>query len=140
MTAANVPADVWSALGYLALEAAHGRNSVGDLALFLVDLQERADDPVAQVVLRVLAPAAKFWVCRRAIALCAEAMETWGGNGYIEDGPMPRLLRERKSRICWTSAWKAWVCFVMVSERNERKRMGFKWGGWPVFQEADGLK
>ncbi|UPL20490.1 acyl-CoA dehydrogenase family protein [Alcaligenes faecalis] len=71
------------------------------LALFLVDLQERADDPVAQAVLRVLAPAAKFWVCRRAIALCAEAMETWGGNGYIEDGPMPRLLREAPVNSIW---------------------------------------
>ena len=71
------------------------------LALFLVDLQERGDDPIAQAVLRVLAPAAKFWVCRRAIALCAEAMETWGGNGYIEDGPMPRLLREAPVNSIW---------------------------------------
>lgn len=71
------------------------------LALFLVDLQERIDDPGSQAVLRVLAPAAKFWVCRRAIALCAEAMETWGGNGYIEEGPMPRLLREAPVNSIW---------------------------------------
>ncbi|MGO3131778.1 MAG: acyl-CoA dehydrogenase family protein [Alcaligenes sp.] len=71
------------------------------LALFLVDLQDRVDDPVAQSVLRILSPAAKFWVCRRAIALCAEAMETWGGNGYIEEGPMPRLLREAPVNSIW---------------------------------------
>ncbi|MGO3871323.1 MAG: acyl-CoA dehydrogenase family protein [Alcaligenes sp.] len=71
------------------------------LALFLVDLQERVDDPLAQAVLRILSPAAKFWVCRRAIALCAEAMETWGGNGYIEEGPMPRLLREAPVNSIW---------------------------------------
>jgi len=33
-----------------------------------------------------------------------------------------------------TSAWKAWVCFVMVSVRKERKRIDFKWGELVVNQ------
>ncbi|CAL94916.1 isovaleryl-CoA dehydrogenase [Azoarcus olearius] len=50
---------------------------------------------------RVLTPAAKFWICKRAIAFCAECMEVCGGNGYVEDGPMPRLLREAPVNSIW---------------------------------------
>ncbi|THF60195.1 isovaleryl-CoA dehydrogenase [Pseudothauera rhizosphaerae] len=50
---------------------------------------------------RILTPAAKFWVCKRAAAFTAECMETWGGNGYVEDGPMPRLLREAPVNSIW---------------------------------------
>lgn len=50
---------------------------------------------------RILTPAAKFWVCKRAIAFTAECMEIWGGNGYVEDGPMPRLLREAPVNSIW---------------------------------------
>ncbi|MGE8547479.1 MAG: acyl-CoA dehydrogenase family protein [Alcaligenes sp.] len=83
------------------LDMALESEAAAHLAFFLTELQERADDEQAQGVLRVLAPAAKFWVCRRAVALCAEAMETWGGNGYVEDGPMPRLLREAPVNSIW---------------------------------------
>ncbi len=54
-----------------------------------------------QALLRILAPAAKFWVCKRAIQLCAEAMEVWGGNGYIETSPLPRLYREAPVNSIW---------------------------------------
>lgn len=50
---------------------------------------------------RVLTPAAKFWVCKRAIQAVAECMEVWGGNGYIEEGPMPRLYREAPVNSIW---------------------------------------
>ncbi|WP_341667245.1 acyl-CoA dehydrogenase family protein [Alcaligenes sp. SDU_A2] len=82
------------------LDMALESEAAAHLGFFLVQLQGR-DDASAQGVLRVLAPVAKFWVCRRAVALCAEAMETWGGNGYIEDGPMPRLLREAPVNSIW---------------------------------------
>ena len=83
------------------LDMALDSEAAAHLGFFLVELQQRAHDEQAQGVLRVLAPAAKFWVCRRAVALCAEAMETWGGNGYVEDGPMPRLLREAPVNSIW---------------------------------------
>ena len=41
---------------------------------------------------RILTPAAKFWVCKRAVALAGEAMEVLGGNGYVEDAPLARLV------------------------------------------------
>lgn len=50
---------------------------------------------------RILTPAAKFWICKRAIAFTAESMEVWGGNGYVEDGPMARLFREAPVNSIW---------------------------------------
>lgn len=50
---------------------------------------------------RILTPAAKFWICKRAIAFTAECMEVWGGNGYVEDGPMARLFREAPVNSIW---------------------------------------
>lgn len=50
---------------------------------------------------RILTPAAKFWICKRAVAFTAECMEVWGGNGYVEDGPMARLFREAPVNSIW---------------------------------------
>src|SRR5262249_17815510 len=46
-------------------------------------------------------PAAKYWICRRGPALAAEAMEALGGNGYVEEGPMPRLYRQLPLNSIW---------------------------------------
>jgi putative acyl-CoA dehydrogenase len=50
---------------------------------------------------RVLTPAAKFWVCKRGCELAAEAMEALGGNGYTEELPMARMLREMPVNSIW---------------------------------------
>jgi len=50
---------------------------------------------------RLMTPAAKFWNCKRAVALAGEAMEVFGGNGYVEDGPMGRLFREAPVNSIW---------------------------------------
>jgi putative acyl-CoA dehydrogenase len=50
---------------------------------------------------RLLTPAAKFWNCKRAVALTGEAMEVFGGNGYVEDSPMGRLFREAPVNSIW---------------------------------------
>lgn len=50
---------------------------------------------------RILTPAAKFWVCKRAISLVAEALEVLGGNGYVETHVMARLYREAPVNSIW---------------------------------------
>ena len=40
-------------------------------------------DETAQVFRRVVTPAAKFWICKRAPFLISEAMEVLGGSGYV---------------------------------------------------------
>ncbi len=50
---------------------------------------------------RVMTPVAKFWNCKRAVALTGEAMEVFGGNGYVETGLMGRLFREAPVNSIW---------------------------------------
>ena len=51
---------------------------------------------------RVVTPAAKFWICKRApYRRRCEAMEVLGGSGYIEESIMPRLYREAPVNSIW---------------------------------------
>jgi putative acyl-CoA dehydrogenase len=50
---------------------------------------------------RVLIPAVKYWVCKRAPGYLYEAMECLGGNGYVEDGTLARLYREAPVNAIW---------------------------------------
>ena len=43
----------------------------------------------------------KYWVCKRATAHVAEALECLGGNGYVEESPMPQLLRDAPINGIW---------------------------------------
>ncbi len=59
------------------------------------------DDEASLVVRRALTPAAKFWICKRAPFVAAEAMEVLGGNGYVEESIMPRIYRETPVNSIW---------------------------------------
>ncbi|HEY6024577.1 MAG TPA: isovaleryl-CoA dehydrogenase [Pseudolabrys sp.] len=59
------------------------------------------DDDAAQVIRRVVTPAAKFWICKRTPFVTYEAMEVLGGSGYIEESIMPRLYREAPVNSIW---------------------------------------
>lgn len=50
---------------------------------------------------RLATAVAKYWVCKRAIAAVAEAMECLGGNGYVEESGLPRLYREIPLNSIW---------------------------------------
>jgi putative acyl-CoA dehydrogenase len=55
----------------------------------------------AQVIRRIVTPAAKFWICKRTPFVAYEAMEVLGGSGYIEESIMPRLYREAPVNSIW---------------------------------------
>jgi putative acyl-CoA dehydrogenase len=73
------------------------------LALRLAGAADRAGrgDAAERALLRVALPAAKYWVCKRAPAHAAEALECLGGNGYVEESGMPRLYREAPLNSIW---------------------------------------
>lgn len=52
------------------------------------------ENALSQAWIRLMTPAAKFWICKRAVELAGEAMEVFGGNGYVDNGIMARLFRE----------------------------------------------
>jgi putative acyl-CoA dehydrogenase len=58
-------------------------------------------DPTAEPMVRLATAITKFWVCKRAPTVVAEAMECLGGGGYVEEGPMPRLYREAPVNGIW---------------------------------------
>jgi len=83
------------------------------LTMRLAQAFENADDPAEQAWKRVVTPAAKLWVCKRAVELTGEAMETFGGNGYVEDGPMARLYREAPVNSIWEGSGNVMCLDVM---------------------------
>jgi len=73
------------------------------LALRLAGAADRGGrgDAAQRALLRVALPAAKYWVCKRAPFVATEALECLGGNGYVEDSGMPRLLRDSALNSIW---------------------------------------
>ena len=62
----------------------------------------RAYEPDAEPNFKRIATAvSKYWVCKRATPLAAEALECLGGNGFVEESPMPRLLRDSPLNSIW---------------------------------------
>jgi putative acyl-CoA dehydrogenase len=58
-------------------------------------------DESAQQLKRVANAVLKYWICKRAPMHAAEALESLGGNGYVEESGMPRLYREAPLNSIW---------------------------------------
>jgi alkylation response protein AidB-like acyl-CoA dehydrogenase len=54
-----------------------------------------------RLLLRVLTPVAKLTTGRQAVAAVSEALEAFGGAGYVEDTGLPRLLRDTQVLPIW---------------------------------------
>ncbi|WP_322997394.1 acyl-CoA dehydrogenase family protein [Castellaniella sp.] len=88
------------------------------LALRLARAFDHPENLAEQAWRRILTPAAKFWVCKRTIEALAECMEVWGGNGYIEDGPMARLYREAPVNSIWEGSGNVMCLDVLRAARH----------------------
>ncbi|MEC3976788.1 acyl-CoA dehydrogenase family protein [Amycolatopsis sp. H20-H5] len=62
---------------------------------------DRPGDEQEQAFRRLGLAVSKYWVCKRAPAHAAEALECLGGNGYVEESGMPRLYREAPLMSIW---------------------------------------
>jgi putative acyl-CoA dehydrogenase len=71
------------------------------LAMRLARALDRRDDPHEDLLVRVMTPVGKYWVCKRTPGLTYEAMECIGGSGVMEDSPLPRLFRESPVNAIW---------------------------------------
>lgn len=72
------------------------------VAMRLAGASDRAAADDGEAAFRRLALAVtKYWVCKRAPTHAAEALECLGGNGYVEESGMPRLLRESPLSSIW---------------------------------------
>ncbi|MGP3976307.1 acyl-CoA dehydrogenase family protein [Streptomyces sp. 8N114] len=105
-----------SAFGKLLIEQPLMRNVLADMALeseaattLTLRLAAAYDSAAGEgeqaaadrAFLRLALPTAKYWVTKRGVPLAGEALECLGGNGYVEESPMPRLLRESPLNSLW---------------------------------------
>ena len=109
---AAVAAATWhaahrSAFGRVLAEQPLMRNVLADLAIeseaatALALRLARAYDEDDVAIRRLGTAVGKYWVCKRAPAHAAEAMECLGGNGYVEESGMPRLFRQSPLNSIW---------------------------------------
>ncbi|MET9502625.1 acyl-CoA dehydrogenase family protein [Streptomyces sp. NPDC006622] len=104
------------------------RNVLADLALeseaatvLGLRLAAACDDDGEQerALLRIAVPAAKYWVTKRCTPVTVEAAECLGGNGYVEESGMPRLVRESPLNSVWEGAGNVQALDVLRALRRE---------------------
>ncbi|MFF5008275.1 acyl-CoA dehydrogenase family protein [Streptomyces phaeochromogenes] len=104
------------------------RNVLADLALeseaattLGLRLAAAYDDGGEQerAFLRIAVPAAKYWVTKRCTPVAVEALECLGGNGYVEESGMPRLLRESPLNSVWEGAGNIQALDVLRALQRE---------------------
>ncbi|MFF0002071.1 acyl-CoA dehydrogenase family protein [Streptomyces tibetensis] len=104
------------------------RNVLADLALeseaattLALRLAAAWDDGGEQerALLRIAVPAAKYWVTKRCPPVAVEAAECLGGNGYVEESQMPRLVRESPLNSIWEGAGNVQALDVLRALQRE---------------------
>ncbi|NUR01045.1 MAG: DNA alkylation response protein [Streptomyces sp.] len=104
------------------------RNVLADLALeseaattLALRLAAAYDDGSEQerALLRIAVPAAKYWVTKRCTPVAVEAAECLGGNGYVEESGLPRLVRESPLNSIWEGAGNVQALDVLRALQRE---------------------
>ena len=96
-----------SAFGRLLAEQPLMQNVLADLAIEseaatatamrVARAYDEQDAPFRRFATAVM----KYWVCKRAPQHALEALECLGGNGYVEESGLPRLLRDSPLNSIW---------------------------------------
>jgi len=89
------------------------------LMMRLAGAFDRASDPAEAALRRIGVAIAKFWTCKRAIAVVAEALECHGGNGYVEESILPRLYREAPLNSIWEGSGNVNALDVLRAMQRE---------------------
>ena len=86
-----------------------------------VDALQRADngDAEAALLLRTLIPIVKAVTGKLAVPCVSEAMELIGGNAYIEESPLPRMLRDAQVLPIWEGTTNIMVLDALRVARKE---------------------
>lgn len=68
---------------------------------------------------RILVPLTKIRTCREGITAASQALEVLGGNGYMEDWPMARQLRDSQVNTIWEGTENILALDVRRAMRSE---------------------
>jgi alkylation response protein AidB-like acyl-CoA dehydrogenase len=69
--------------------------------------------------LRALIPLAKLTTAKQAVATASEALECFGGAGYVEDTGLPRLLRDAQVLSIWEGTTNVLSLDVLRAEAKD---------------------
>ncbi|MEU9182217.1 acyl-CoA dehydrogenase family protein [Streptomyces sp. NPDC048550] len=117
-----------SAFGARLIEQPLMRNVLADLALeseaattlgLRLAAAYDAGTEQERAFLRIAVPAAKYWVTKRCTPMVAEALECLGGNGYVEESGLPRLLRESPLNSIWEGSGNVQALDVLRALQRE---------------------
>lgn len=119
-----------SAFGKLLIDQPLMRNVLADLALEseaavalsmrvarAIDGAER--NPHESALARIATAIGKYWICKRTPVVVSEAMECFGGIGYVEDTIMPRLFRQSPLNSIWEGAGNVQCLDVLRAMNKE---------------------
>jgi putative acyl-CoA dehydrogenase len=97
-----------SAFGALLADQPAMRNVLADLALeseaatvTAMRVARSYDESEEGAFRRFATAVEKYWICKRAAAHAAEALECLGGNGFVEESGMPLLYRDAPLNSIW---------------------------------------
>jgi acyl-CoA dehydrogenase len=76
-------------------------------------------DEESQRLYRILVPLAKLRCTRKGIELASQAVEMHGGNGYIENWPVARQLRDAQCHTIWEGTENIICLDVLRSMQKE---------------------
>jgi putative acyl-CoA dehydrogenase len=94
---------------------------VAAIALRLAHAFDRAGEDASQAAYaRLMTPALKFAVCKAAPGFLYETMECLGGNGYVEESPLPRLYREAPVNAIWEGSGNVMALDVLRAASRDR--------------------
>ena len=72
---------------------------------------------------RIATAVGKYWICKRAPVVAAEALECLGGNGFVEEAPLARLFRESPLNGIWEGSGNV-MCLDVLRAAGARARLG----------------
>jgi len=90
------------------------------LSFYLASCYEN-DDALSLAWKRIMTPASKFWICKRAVELTGETMEVFGGNGYVDHGIMARIFKEAPVNTIWEGSGNVMCLDVLRAIGREPK-------------------
>jgi putative acyl-CoA dehydrogenase len=107
------------------------RNVVSDLALESeaalalalrvgASFDAAANNAHEAALTRVLTPIAKYWICKRQPAVITEALECFGGSGYVEENGMARAYRAAPLNAIWEGSGNVIALDIQRALSNEK--------------------
>jgi len=91
-------------------------------AIATLDKADNGDSDSGELI-RMLTPMVKKWTAEKGTYMVRESMELMGGIGYIEDGVMPKLMRDIMVLPIWEGAGNIMILDML---RAAQKSEGLK--------------